>query len=733
MTLSAADGYSFGDVGNDSLADTSSTESDSYGVSDWLWSSESLTDSGDLPDGTYGSGAYMTDVDDLGSYSLTADGTDSVSGGHDLSTMNDDIGVSSSVGGSFSFSAPVAYGYIDQFGDGFFAGTIYGFEESGGPSSSAESYAGVSIDYGLYYPGPFSWSSAQGNDTHLVGEVTPMTPSYFPGPVWANASAGSPLSMIEEDQLPDGVVGVTSESGTLYLSGPRVKDDFTAGGGTSSSSGGPNSYRVPDSAPVFLTGSALDLGVATPAFLPYGTPFGVVPSINAATPSGLPDQEATAVSNMAQDQGKPDGVSHDAAPSPTDTLIALAAAGRDPTDITLPTQGTAPTIPIPTPMATPAPTPTSTLSSPTSPSTTSNGATTSWSSADSTSAAVSSASTASGSSHVSTSAATSDASASSLSYSSSASTGATPASGNSAATSETADVEEGDGGSSGSHLVPEQAGGSGGGGFLNWLWSFLPGSNERPPAAPPEQHISPEELSATLDRMQAARQQVNAGSMPGRSGETMSQRMGNVYQTLAIDFPIYAGAILLDEAAAILIGNAGEFLAFQIAAKARGFLVKLAKKEGKLVLNVVTAEGKDVEKAAFSDFVSDWNEAYRARGRPSGPNASLNLPGRVQSRINLSNQGWDHVVKRHFSGKPNASQFTVTQAELRGVLQSKDVVTTPITRTLQSTEGTLYVREVDLGRQIGLDKFNNMNPTNIVSIVTDKFGNLITTTPGIIK
>ena len=268
MTLSAADGYRFGDVGNDSLADTSSIESDSYGVSDWLWSSESLTDSGDLPDGTYGSGAYMTDVDDLGSYSLTADGTDSVSGGHDLSTMNDDIGVSSSVGGSFSFHAPVAYGYIDQFGDGFFAGTIYGFEESGGPSSSAESYAGVSIDYGLYYPGPFSWSSAQGNDTHLVGEVTPMTPSYFPGPVWANASAGSPLSMIEEDQLPDGVVGVTSESGTLYLSGPRVKDDFTAGGGTSSSSGGPNSYRVPDSAPVFLTGSRSTSAWPRPPFFP---------------------------------------------------------------------------------------------------------------------------------------------------------------------------------------------------------------------------------------------------------------------------------------------------------------------------------------------------------------------------------------------------------------------------------------------------------------------------------
>jgi hypothetical protein len=53
------------------------------------------------------------------------------------------------------------------------------------------------------------------------------------------------------------------------------------------------------------------------------------------------------------------------------------------------------------------------------------------------------------------------------------------------------------------------------------------------------------------------------------------------------------------------------------------------------------------------------------------------------------------VVKRHFSGKPNASQFTVAQDELRGILQSEEFVKTPITRTLQSTEGTLYVREVD--------------------------------------
>jgi hypothetical protein len=45
------------------------------------------------------------------------------------------------------------------------------------------------------------------------------------------------------------------------------------------------------------------------------------------------------LSNFVQNTGTSDGVSRGAAPSPTDTLVALAAAGRNPADITLPTQG----------------------------------------------------------------------------------------------------------------------------------------------------------------------------------------------------------------------------------------------------------------------------------------------------------------------------------------------------------------------------------------------------------
>ena len=85
--------------------------------------------------------------------------------------------------------------------------------------------------------------------------------------------------------------------------------------------------------------SALDLGVARQGFLPDGPTFGFTPNTNAATLLGLPNQEATALGNMAQNQGPPDGVSRSAPPSPTATLTALAAAGRSPTDLTIPTVG----------------------------------------------------------------------------------------------------------------------------------------------------------------------------------------------------------------------------------------------------------------------------------------------------------------------------------------------------------------------------------------------------------
>jgi hypothetical protein len=109
------------------------------------------------------------------------------------------------------------------------------------------------------------------------------------------------------------------------------------------------------------------------------------------------------------------------------------------------------------------------------------------------------------------------------------------------------------------------------------------------------------------------------------------------------------------------------------------------------------------------------------------------VPGRVQSRINVSNEGWAHVLKRHFSGKPNASQFSVGQSELKSLLQSKQVVGSPVTRTIESADGLRYVREIDMGRAIGVDAMNGNAATSVMTTMSDKFGNLITAFPGVLK
>jgi hypothetical protein len=57
--------------------------------------------------------------------------------------------------------------------------------------------------------------------------------------------------------------------------------------------------------------------------------------------------------------------------------------------------------------------------------------------------------------------------------------------------------------------------------------------------------------------------------------------------------------------------------------------------------------------------------------------------------------------------------------------QHKDFVKAPISRTLDSR------REVTFDQPTGLDKFNDFQPTNTLTVLTDKYGNLVTAIPGI--
>ncbi|MCI1016887.1 adhesin [Herbaspirillum sp. C7C2] len=98
--------------------------------------------------------------------------------------------------------------------------------------------------------------------------------------------------------------------------------------------------------------------------------------------------------------------------------------------------------------------------------------------------------------------------------------------------------------------------------------------------------------------------------------------------------------------------------------------------------------------------------------------------------MNLDSEGFDHIDKRHFDATVNASQFSISRSELADILMDGKTVATPVTKIVKSGDSFNYVRELNLGKAVGTDKFNGYQSTSIITIMTDKFGNLVTAFPG---
>jgi filamentous hemagglutinin len=99
----------------------------------------------------------------------------------------------------------------------------------------------------------------------------------------------------------------------------------------------------------------------------------------------------------------------------------------------------------------------------------------------------------------------------------------------------------------------------------------------------------------------------------------------------------------------------------------------------------------------------------------------------------VTNEGIDHINDRHLDPTVNASQFFIDENDLRTLLQDPATASTPITQEISSTKGTMYIREVDVGKTIGSDKSNGGQPTSVMTVLTDKYGNLVTVFPGKLK
>ncbi len=95
--------------------------------------------------------------------------------------------------------------------------------------------------------------------------------------------------------------------------------------------------------------------------------------------------------------------------------------------------------------------------------------------------------------------------------------------------------------------------------------------------------------------------------------------------------------------------------------------------------------------------------------------------------IFLKESGWEHVVDRHFSPGINAGQFTISQKEVKALLQSKQVVNSSVRVSELSGQ---FIREVDIGRTIGTVKpsLGGQTTSNLI-VITNRTGNLVSTYP----
>jgi len=131
---------------------------------------------------------------------------------------------------------------------------------------------------------------------------------------------------------------------------------------------------------------------------------------------------------------------------------------------------------------------------------------------------------------------------------------------------------------------------------------------------------------------------------------------------------------------------------------------------------------------------------------PTGLSECEPVPGRVQSRINIAkgrtrftplrqsgepvSAGWQHVLDGHFNRPlgPNRSVFSVSPDELKVILQSRQVVSAPVT----ALGGGQFQRTVDLGAGtiIGSSSLKRGGgPTSTVRVLTDRAGNIISAFP----
>ena len=131
-----------------------------------------------------------------------------------------------------------------------------------------------------------------------------------------------------------------------------------------------------------------------------------------------------------------------------------------------------------------------------------------------------------------------------------------------------------------------------------------------------------------------------------------------------------------------------------------------------------------------SSSTNDTSANQRESGQDNeGLRVEQTIPPRVQSRINLSNEGVEHTLRRHLNPARagNKSQFSLSESELRALLGAESAIQAPV-KVLETGN---FARTITTNRTVGsLAESMGGGSTNTFTVVTDRFGNLKTAFPG---
>ncbi|MHC5293326.1 T7SS effector LXG polymorphic toxin [Listeria welshimeri] len=160
-----------------------------------------------------------------------------------------------------------------------------------------------------------------------------------------------------------------------------------------------------------------------------------------------------------------------------------------------------------------------------------------------------------------------------------------------------------------------------------------------------------------------------------------------------------------------------------------GKISERIKNDSKTVQKNIELSKKAREASKMKEYLKREKAALEKIKKASGA-------GIVQSRINLAegptrfspskNAGMKHVRDRHFNPSKNSGQFTISESELKNILQSESVIKT----TVKELKSGGFERVVDTGKVVGTVKPSlGGQPTTWIKVITDKAGNIITTYP----